>query len=248
MSRENILFGVVGLLLGYVVAFHLVVHINQTRAADGSDALPEGHPSVAAAGGAKDGGRLRAAADSAAKAANDAPKDFDAQVRAADAYAQASAYDDAADFLLRANALRPDDYSTLVKLGTVYSAAARFDDAERWYKAALDKRPDDLDARSELALTYFMRTPPQSEKAVSELRRNLESDPYHLPSLHNLTLMLLETKRLDEASATLDRLEKVKPDYEQLPQLRAEVEKARRSTPASSDSAGGKGAKKSPTD
>jgi tetratricopeptide (TPR) repeat protein len=248
MNRENILSGVVGLLLGYVVAFHLVVHINQTRAADGLEALPEGHPAVAAAAGgnAKDGGRLRAAADAAARAANEAPKDFDAQVRAADAYAQASVYADAADFLVRANALRPDDYATLVKLGTVYSAAARFDDAERWYRAALDKRPDDLDARSELALTYFMRTPPQSERAVAELRRNLETDPYHLPSLHNLTLMLLETKRLDEAEATLDRLEKAKPDYEQLPQLRAEVEKARRAARAP-DSAS-KGAKKSPTD
>jgi tetratricopeptide (TPR) repeat protein len=245
MNRENILFGVVGLLLGYVIAFHLVVHINQTRPAGLSGALPEGHPALAG-GGKGDAQRLKSAADDAARAANDAPKDFDAQVRAADALIQASGYEDAAGFLVRANALKPDDYNTLIRLGTVYSAASRFDEAERWYKAALDKNPDDLDARSELALTYFMRTPPQSDRAVAELKRNLESDPDHLPSLHNLTLMYLETKRLGEAESTLAKIEKVKPDYEQLPQLRAEVEKARRA--ADTPDSAGKGAKKSPTD
>jgi tetratricopeptide (TPR) repeat protein len=248
MTRENILFGVVGLLLGYVIAFHLVVHINQTRPDAGAGVLPEGHPALAGGGasGGADTQRLKSAADAAARAANDSPKDFDAQVKAAEALIQTNGFEDAAGFLVRANALRPDDYGTLVRLGTVYSAASRFDEAEHWYKAALDKNPNDLDARSELALTYFMRTPPQSDKAVAELRRNLEADPEHLPSLHNLTLMYLETKRFGDAEATLDKLEKIKPDYEQLPQLRAELEKARRAAPAA-DSAG-KGAKKSPTD
>ena len=60
------------------------------------------------------------------------------------------------------------------------------------------------------------------DRAVAELKRNLDADPEHLPSLHNLMLMYLETKRLGEAEATLAKIEKVKPDYEQLPQLRAD--------------------------
>lgn len=211
MTRENILFGVVGLLLGYVIAFHLVVHINQTRP---EAALPDGHPALAGEGGSE-AQRLDAAADTAARAAEESPKDFDAQLKAAMAYMDVGGFDEAADFLARANALRPDD----------------------------------LDVRSELAVTYFMRTPPQKDKAIAELRRNLETDPAHLPSLHNLTRMLIETKRIDEAEATLDKLEKAKPDYEQLPQLRAEVEDARRVS-KSPDAPGkaGRGAKKSPTD
>lgn len=217
MTRENILFGVVGLLLGYVIAFHLVVHINQTRPDDAGGALPAGHPALAGAEGGAGGEeqRLKAAADAAARAAEESPKDFDAQMKAALSYMDMSEFDDAAVFLERANALRPED----------------------------------LDARSELAVTYFMRTPPQRDRAIAELRRNLETDPTHLPSLHNLTRMLLVTKRLDEAEATLEKLEKAKPDYDQLPQLRDEVEDARRvsKSPDASDKAG-KGAKKSPTD
>src|SRR5215207_210916 len=160
MTRENILFGVVGLLLGYVIAFHLVVHINQTRPDAGRDVLPGGHPALAGADGGAGGEaqRLKSAADAAASAAEESPKDFDAQLKAAMAYMDVGGFDEAADFLARASALRPDD----------------------------------LDVRSELAVTYFMRTPPQKEKAISELRRNIETDPSHLPSLHNLTRMLLE--------------------------------------------------------
>lgn len=216
MTRENILFGVVGLLLGYVIAFHLVVHINQTRPDAEGGALPAGHPALAGAeGGDEEGQRRKSAADAAARAAEESPKDFDAQMKAALSYMDMSEFDDAAAFLERANALRPDD----------------------------------LDARSELAVTYFMRKPPQRDRAIAELRRNLETDPTHLPSLHNLTRMLLVTKRLDEAEATLEKLEKVKPDYDQLQQLRDEIEDARRvsKSPDASDKAG-KGAKKSPTD
>ena len=77
-------------------------------------------------------------------------------------------------------------------------------------------------------------------------RRALEVDPDHIASLHNLTLMLLETKQFGESESVLARLERADPTYEQLPRLREEVEKAR----GAGDAAGGgaKAQKKSPTD
>jgi len=254
MTRENILFAVVGLLLGYVVAFHLVVYINQNqpvaRSSSGAQAsanLPPDHPALPT-NDVKDRQRLQSSAESAAKAASENPQNFDAQVAAAEAYFQAGSFEDSIDFLSRANKLRPDDYDTIVKLGNVYSSAERYDDAEKWYKAALAKKPDDFDARSELALTYFMREPRQTDKAVAELRQNLAQDPTHVPSLHNLALMLMDAKQFDEAASTLDRLEKVKPDYDQLPRLREELEKARRGDAGSSVQTQARGQKKPPTD
>jgi tetratricopeptide (TPR) repeat protein len=256
MNRENILFSVVGLLLGYVIAFHLVVYINQNQPAlrgavadsESADELPADHPAVAG-GDAKDRERLLPVAEAAARAAKDDPKNFDAQSKAADAYFQAGSFEDSIDFLTRANKLRPEDYDTVVKLGNVYSSAGRFEDAEQWYKAALAKKPDDSDARSELALTYYMRKPKQTDKAIAELRRSLERDPNHVPSLHNLSLMLMETKQFDEAESALARLEKADPAYEQLPRLREELEKARGASPGTpAGSVGGKPQKKSPAD
>ncbi|HEX8146691.1 MAG TPA: tetratricopeptide repeat protein [Pyrinomonadaceae bacterium] len=234
MNRENVLFSVVGLLLGYVVAFHLVVYVNQSQPAPGAGApsaaaaegLPADHPAVGGEGGA-DRQKLLAEAEAAAGAARKEPDNFEAQVKAAEGYFEAGSFEDAIDFMTRANKLRPDDYGTVVRLGNVYSSAGRFEDAARWYAAALAKRPDDCDARSELALTFFMRKPSQPEKAVSELRRCLQTDPNHVASLHNLALMLLETKQYAESEATLARLEQADPGYPQLPRLREELRKAR---------------------
>ena len=64
MNRENILFSVVGLLLGYVIAFHIVVHINQGQAAQNvaaaasGEGLPADHPSVAGGAGGAEQQRL----------------------------------------------------------------------------------------------------------------------------------------------------------------------------------------------
>jgi tetratricopeptide (TPR) repeat protein len=234
MNRENVLFSVVGLLIGYVVAFHLVVYVNQNHAATAAPpaasaaGLPADHPE---AGGGPDRQRLLAAAEQAAGEARKAPDNFDAQLKAAEGYFEAGSYEDAIDFMTRANKLRPDDYDTVVRLGNVYSSAGRFEDAARWYTAALDKRPEDCDARSELALTFYLRKPSQPEKAIAELRRCLQKDPDHAASLHNLTLMLLETKQYAESEATLARLEKADPSYPQLPRLREELRKARAGSP-----------------
>ncbi|HWS55600.1 MAG TPA: tetratricopeptide repeat protein [Pyrinomonadaceae bacterium] len=239
MTRENILFAAVGLLLGYVVAFHLVVYVNQNQpggalaaGAAGEQGLPTNE--------VKERQRLRSAAEAAAQAARERAGDFDAQAKAAQAHLDARDFEEAIDFLTRANQLRPDDYDTLVKLGHANNAARRFDTAERWFLAALAKRPDDGDVRSELATSYYFRDPPQTDKAMSVLRETLERNPSHLISLHNLAFLLIESKQFDEAAGMLDRLERADPAYPQLPGLREELEKARRADPA--------GAKKSPAD
>jgi tetratricopeptide (TPR) repeat protein len=253
MSRENILFSVVGLLVGYLIAFHLVVYINQNHAALGGTAVSESAESLPAdspdtqTSDAQDRQRLLPAAEAAGRAANQDPKNFDAQLNAAAAYFQAGSFEDAIDFLTRANRLRPEDYDTVVKLGNFYSSAGRFEDAERWYRAALAKKSDDCDVRSELALTFFMRKPKQSDKAIAELRRSLEINPNHIASLHNLSLILMETKQFAESASVLARLEKADPTYDQLPRLREELERSRNGSSATTG--GGSGAqKKSPTD
>jgi tetratricopeptide (TPR) repeat protein len=239
MNRENVLFSVVGLLLGYVIAFHLVVYVNQNQPAPAAAAgetaggLPADHPAVGGEGGA-DRQKLLAEAEQAAGEARKAPDDFDAQTKAAEGFYRAGSFEDAIDFMTRANRLRPDDYDTVFRLGTFYSSAGRFEDAARWYTAALAKRPDDCDARSELALTFYMRKPSQPDKAITELRRCLQSDPKHLHSLHNLALLLLETKKFEESEATIARLEQADPDYPQLPLLREELRKARAGSQAKS--------------
>lgn len=251
MTRENILFALVGLLLGYVVAFHLVVYVKQSQplpqGAEGAPADVEmaAEQRAIPTNDVKDSQRLASAAELAAKTAREDTKNFDAQFKAGEASLEAGDGESAIDFFTRANLLRPSDYDTLVRLGNANFEADRLDVAERWYKAALEKKPDDVGVRSDLGLTYFKRKPPQADKAVAELRRALEYDPGNVLVLHNLTLMLLQSRDYDGAEATLAKLEKLDPEGSNTPRLREELEKSRRESPASSDD---KGKKKSPAD
>jgi tetratricopeptide (TPR) repeat protein len=236
MNRENVLFGIVGLLLGYVVAFHLVVHMNQNQptlrtggassSADGGEALPTNE--------VKDRQRLQSAAEQTATTARQNSDSFEAQAAASNAYLEAEEWEKAIEFLRRANALKPDDYGTIVKLGHANSEVGNYEEAEKWFKAALARKPDDGDARSELALTYYLRTPKQPEKAIAELNRGLKENPGHLASLHNLSLLYIETGKLAEAGTTIDKLEQANPTYAQLPRLREALQEAGRKNGPSS--------------
>ena len=244
MNRENVLFIVVGVLLGYIVAFHLVVYWNQGEAATAGGApagagVPADHPEVPT-NDVKERQRLQTAAEEAGRVARADSRNFDAQAAAARAFLAARDFEGAIDFLTRANQLRPEDHETLVQLGHANNGARRFEDAERWYKAALARRPDDPDVRTELAATYYFREPPQPDKAMAVLRETLQRDPGHVATLHNLAFLLIEARRFDEADETLKRLERADPSYPQLPGLRQELEKARASAPADQ--------KKSPAD
>jgi len=239
MSRENILFSAVGLLLGYIIAFHLVVHLNQGEPASaarqaGAGVGSQGVPT----NDVKDRQRLVSAAEAAAGEAREKPEDFDAQLHAGNTALEAGDAEGAIDFLTRAVQLRPADTAAVVRLGHANFEARRYETAERWYGEALRKKPDDADVRSDLGLTFFLRQPPQAEKALAEFRRALEYDPQHVPTLHNLALVQMRTGDLAGAESSLARLEKLDPAGTNLAVLRRELEKAR--------AAGNDGAKKGP--
>src|SRR2546421_843539 len=253
MIGETILFAAAGLLFGYIVASPLVVYVNKSRLVSppgggGGKRGPPQDPPPLPSNDVKDRQRLQSSADDAAREARQDPKNFDAQVRAGGASLDAGQAEDAIDFFTKANQLRPGDFDTLVKLGNANFEAERYDVAERWYNEALAKKPDAVDVRSDLGLTYFLRKPPQPERAVAELRRALEYDPEHVPTLHNLTLVLAKTGDLDGAEATFARLEKLNPQNDNLAQLREELDKSRRGAASSTNGDGGKARKKSPTD
>ncbi len=256
MNRENTLFAAVGLLLGYAAAFTLVVYLNQGAPASSQ----RGGPSTAGESTVtvKEQQRLQSEAEQASQKARSEPENFDAQVAAANANVSIGDYEGAIDFLTRANQLRPEDHETLMMLGRANFEAQRFDVAGRWYTDALKRRPDDLDARSELALTYFLRTPSDLDRAVTEFNATLARDPSHEPTLHNMTLVYIQTGKFSEAEAALARLEKASPRNDKLPMLRERLKEARAAggekTGGETTSGGGSGAnptaaqKKTPTD
>jgi tetratricopeptide (TPR) repeat protein len=231
MSKENILFSIVGLLLGLIIGFFFANSVNQRGyeprpaglSPTGSNPnLPPDHPQVPMNGVADQEGMPPAVAQAIEQARNE-PNNFEAQVGAAQLYYRIGRYDEAIEFLLKANQLRPDDYATTVMLGDANYEAKNFETAEKWYTAALVKKPDDVSVRTDLGLTFFLRQPPDVERAIKEYRTSLQRDPLHERTLQNLTAALIAKKDAKEAQTTLAKLEEVNPSNEALTKLRSDL-------------------------
>src|SRR5881227_2431068 len=124
MTKDNILFGIVGLLAGLIIGFMFANSVNKgaltsapTAVAGQPGNLPPGHPDVPPGGSSGTGSQPTAAGapevQAAIEKAKAEPNNFDAQVHAAELYYQIQRFDDAIDLLKRANHLKPDDYDVV---------------------------------------------------------------------------------------------------------------------------------------
>ena len=145
MTRDNLLFAIIGLLLGFIIGFMFHSSMSQRAPVGATTAtgqsLPADHPQAQPT---RDPKQVFAEVQASIAQAKNEPKNFDAQLKAAELYYQIQRYDSAIEFLQKANELRPDDYSTLVALGLVNLDAEHYDASQKWYRAALAKKPDDV--------------------------------------------------------------------------------------------------------
>lgn len=180
MTRDNLLFGIIGLLFGFIIGFLFAASMNQrygpgAPTAASSGQMPTDHPALGNSGGAPASGNMQAEVTAQIEKARSEPKNFEAQVKAAELYYQIQRYDPAIEFLLKANQLKPDDYQTIVALGLVNLDAGHYDVAEKWYKAALLQKKDDVAALAGLAAATLGKG---DAKAAAEAIANLEKvDP-----------------------------------------------------------------------
>lgn len=156
------------------------------------------------------------------------PNNFEAQVGAAAVKSQLRRYDEAIEFLKRAHELRRDDYGVIIELGNVNFDAAHYREAGEWYGLALSKNPSDIDARSNYAVTFLLREPPDVERAITELRHSLRLNPQHEYTLQYMSDALIRKGDAAQAQAALANLERAHPGNPALPRLRSGLENLRR--------------------
>ena len=227
MTKENILFIIVGLLVGFMIGFFFANSVNQGAmqlAQPGTQqtaGLPSGHPAVPGGSGGGAIPEVQAAIDKAKQN----PTDFDAQIKAAELYYQIQRFDGATEFLKKASELQPENYDVLVNLGNAYFDAGRYEEAEKTYSKALSKKGDDLNVRTDLGLTYVFRDSPNYDRAIQEFKRVLEADPKHIQALQNLTVAYTKKSDRSSATATLAQLEQADAANNAIPKLREEIQK-----------------------
>lgn len=176
MTRENILFAIIGILLGFIVGFMLASSMSQKsamQAAGGSQMMPADHPPLGAGSqSSPDPQAVREQVTASLEKARNEPKNFDAQMRAAELYYQIQRYDQAIEYLLKANQIQPTDYRTITLLGMVNLDAGHYDRAEQWYRAAMKMRSDDVMVLSGLAAaTLHKGDAKAAEDAIAKLEK-----------------------------------------------------------------------------
>lgn len=180
MNRENLLFAVIGLLLGFIVGFMFASSMSQktaqTQMAGASQNLPADHPPVGAQN-AGDPVAQRERVMAQIETARNEPNNFEAQMAAAQLYYQIQRYDQAIEFLLKANQLKPTDFDAVTALGVVNLDAGHYDQAERWYRAALKMRSDAEIAMAGLAeATLQQGNAPAAQEAIAQLEKSYPSN------------------------------------------------------------------------
>ena len=193
MTRDNLLFGIIGILLGFIGGFLLAGNITQREAAMRANPqsaqtgqLPANHPPVGGDQGTtgEGGQQMLASVQTAMKQARENPNDFEAQLTAAKLEYQIGRYDQAIEYLLAANKLKPDDADVLGMLGEANMDAKHWDAAVKWYKAALLKRPSDLASMDGYCFVLLQNGDAKAaEEAINKLAK---ADPTNqdLPQFH----------------------------------------------------------------
>ncbi len=221
MSRDNILFTLVGIGFGLFFGFLFVTWANQRHVLAqprGASADTMGAQSSITVADQQQ--MQRALADASQRARAD-KNDFNAQLEAGRVNYQAQQLADALEFYLQANKLQPDQIEPVIQLGNVNYDAGNYTAAEKWYTAALLKEPDNINVRTDLGLTFLLREPPDLERAIKEFRSSLERDPEHEQTLQNFIVALTRKGDKDEARAMLKRLQTVNPNSPAISQLQA---------------------------
>lgn len=222
MKKDNILFGILGLMIGLIVGFMVANSINRdvrstagplpaANSMMGSNAnLPPNHPPIGTSG--QPGDMSVPEVSAAIEKARSEPQNYEAQMTAADLYYQIQRFDEASKLYEAASKIKPAEAEPMIKAANSYYDAGKFDDAEKWYREALKKAPNDKDVRNDLALTYLSREPADPDKAITEFNVILSADPKYEKALQNIAFAYKEKGDQENLAKAVERLKQANPD------------------------------------
>ncbi len=217
MTKNNLLFGIIGLLLGLIIGFIGANSLNrQEIVSENSDAnLPTANASQVENVLVKDqnqkGGMMPAVAETLDKAENE-PDNFDAQIKAGDMYLKIQNFAKANEFFEKAHKIKPGDYDTIVKIGNTYFDAKQFEAAEKWYQKALEIKSADVAVRTDLGVTFVERANPDLDRAIREFETSLQTEPNHEPTLYNLGVAFYKKGNPEKVGEIIAKLKNINPN------------------------------------
>lgn len=228
MKKENILFVVVGLFIGFFGGFFLANNLNR-NAFTGTDVAAQNPSGASAQNPQTQVVAIKETQKQAAmmpeiaqtlETADKEPDNFEAQLKAGDMYLKIQKFDEAVGFYEKAHRIKPDDYETITKTANTFFDSKQFDKAQSWYLRALEKKPSDINVRTDLGITYVESVNPDLNRAVKEFQTALQTNPTYEPTLYNLGIAYFKKNDLAAANKMLAQLEASNPQSKLVGRLR----------------------------
>ncbi len=206
MNRNNVLFLVIGILIGFLAGYFLqeeIAKVQPVRRIAGSDtgaatAAPPGAPRMPAApgaapaAGAMGGGPVAGEVIELQQRITDNPDDAEAVLGLARLNLQISNWERAAELLQRYLELEPESPNELVDLAVVQRTLAQYDEA------------------------------------LSSLDRALELAPDHWVAYYNKAVVLIvDLQRLDDAALVVETMQEMRPEDQDVQALASELTRLR---------------------
>ena len=200
MSRDNLLFALVGLLIGFVAAYFVYETVGERQA----PRLPFGQAAQVPQPGAVPG-----AGQSQPDAGPVNAPVMQQQLRE----------------MRQAMDANPDDADGWLRVANMAFDLRRWDVAVEAYQRNLDLRPGDPDVMSDLAVSLHGLG--RSEEALAMFDRAQQTNPQHWQSRFNEVVVLADLGRFDAAAGAMAELERLQPDNPDVQRLAAELERRR---------------------
>ncbi|HSK79621.1 MAG TPA: tetratricopeptide repeat protein [Thermoanaerobaculia bacterium] len=204
MNKDNLLFVIVGILIGFVsgyLLFEAMATRQPARLVAGQ--VPPGSVPPGAEAGAMGQG---------------APGDPSAGAGAGPAMAQI-------EELKNRVAQNPNDAEAVLQLAGMNFQIQNWPRAAELFEQYLKMQPGDPNAMTDLGTSYLQAG--QVEKSVEVFRQVRQQNPGYWQSYFNEIIALVTLGRMDEAMEVMGQLQKVQPDNPDVQRLAAELERRR---------------------
>lgn len=243
MNRDNLLYGLMGVVIGMVLAYPLFESMSTRQPAlrppgqaDASGqpgamgvpnaGMPGAAPGAGPAAGAPAGGPAVERVRQLQARIRENPEDADAVLELARLNFQINDRVRARDLLEQYHGLRPDDYDALLTLANVSFDTGEFAKAREFYESYFEARPATPDILTDLGVAY--RNLQQPEKALELFDRAQEMQPGHWVSLYNEVVVLaFDLGRFEPAAERLEELRRLQPGNQDVERLAEELERQR---------------------
>jgi tetratricopeptide (TPR) repeat protein len=112
----------------------------------------------------------------------------------------------------------PNDTTLMTKYANFLFDSGKFSEAVSWFEKVVALQPDSPDAKTDLGTALWNAG--QKDKAMEQYQAALKIDPKNMATLHNLTIVYEEDRKLPEAEKVLKQMEAIDPKYEGIDTLK----------------------------